>query len=101
PAVVGREKSKLPNHATRPELDPDLTHAELAGDDVHHLVRGIAFAKEHLLVAILPSCHERLKPIHREIAISRGVRLAHELDHLMEPDDVDRQEQDIKNESRD
>src|SRR5262245_8373920 len=33
-AVVRRQKSKLSDHAPGPELDSNLGHAELAGDDV-------------------------------------------------------------------
>src|SRR5690349_7292492 len=76
PTVVWSQKSQLPDHAPGPELDPDLAHAELAGDDVKHLVRRIALAKDPLVLAILPSRHERLEPIHREIAVSGGMGLA-------------------------
>src|SRR5437899_5895575 len=58
PTVVGRQKSELPDHTTGTELDSDLRHAELAGDDIEHLVRRISLAKEHVVLAILPPRHE-------------------------------------------
>src|SRR5262245_58002976 len=69
PAIVRSEKSKLPDHAPGAELDADLGHAELARDDVHHLVRSIALTEESLFLVILPPRHEWLEPIHREIAV--------------------------------
>ena len=93
-------ESELAHDAAGRQFDVDLLDQELSGHRVEHLVGRIALVKQHVALPIFSRRHERLQPVHRQVALGRHARLLHQVQHLVKAEDVDRQREQIEKERR-
>jgi hypothetical protein len=68
------------------------TQAVVSRHNKEHLIGTLAFAKERLPASYVAGGHKRLQPVHIEIALRCLTHTLHQLQHLIQPNAVNRQQ---------
>src|SRR5260221_342229 len=95
PLKTGRQQSHFSKNVTRSKLDVELAYQVLAFCGQKHLVCDVAFMEDNLTFLVFALGHERLQPVHRQIAACGGADLFNELYHLIKTDRVQWQQHGI------
>ena len=101
PVVAGRDKAEFAQDAPGGNFDTNFGHQEFSRHRQEHFRGGVAFVKQHVALLVGSCRHEWPQPVQRQIAPSRASRLFDQVADLEQPDEVDRQRQQIEKELRD
>ena len=100
PVRAGGQQAQLAKNLTRLEFDIELGDQVLAFDRQEHFVGEFAFAEENVSLAVFAPGHERLEPVHRQIAARGAAHLLDQFDHLIKAIGVQRQQQAVEENRR-
>src|SRR6185312_15309474 len=83
--VRWRQHADVADNGADRQLNAGLDQAKAAADDVKHILGLLILVEQHLAGGAFALGHERLQPLHRQVAANRTLHVAHELKHLMQP----------------
>src|ERR1700738_3975031 len=96
PVRARRQEAHLAEDLAGPELDSELRHDELSFFRQEHFVGKVAFAKKNIALSEASPVHERLQPVHGQVAGGGGTDLLDQLQHLKEAERVERKQEGVQ-----
>ena len=89
-----------PTMAPDRQFDAGFDQPEPAADDVEHLLGLLVLVEQHFAGRAFALGHERLQPLHRQVAVDRFLHVAHQLQHLVQPIGIERQQHPVQQQRR-
>ncbi len=89
--VRGRQHTELADNGTYRQFDAGFDQAEAAADDVEHVLGLLVLVEQHLAGLAFALGHERLQPLHRQVAADGFLHIAHQLQHLVQAIGIEHQ----------
>ena len=95
PSVRG-EHAELAHHGPGRYFHAGFAQNKVAGVDEIHGLSHVAFAEQDLAGVDVAMRHERAQPGHVDLAAARAVDLADQISHLLQPVEIERQQDAIE-----
>ena len=91
--VRRRQHAEFADDGADRQLDAGFHQLEAARDDVEHVLGLLVLVEQHLAGGAFALGHERLQPVHRQVAVDRLLHVPHQLQHLVQPVGIEHQHQ--------
>ncbi|MGA2054291.1 MAG: hypothetical protein ABSG88_03195 [Bradyrhizobium sp.] len=98
--LIRIQQSKLTKNLAGIEIDASFPDPESARHDKEHLIRRVAAVKQHFASRNSPGRTKRFDPAQIQIVFRRIFDLFDQPQHLAQPDDIERQQNQVKDQHR-
>ena len=101
PHLRGRQHAEFADDGADRQFDAGFDQPEAAADDVEHVLGLLVLVEQHLAGGAFALGHERLQPLHRQVAVDGFLHVAHQLQHLVQPVGIEHQHHRLQHHGRD